>query len=422
MSILVVGLSHKTAPLEIRERLAFSPHQWQEAVEKLTQYNDIVEAVILSTCNRVEIYARVKEVEAGSEHIIQFLSDYHGLPVSAFRDHLYCLAEEEAIRHLFRVASSLDSMVIGEPQILGQVKEAYQQAKAYGLVGRLLGPLFEKSFTVAKKIRTETRIAENAVSISFAAVELARKIFVDLHTRTALLIGTGEMAELAAQHLVQQGVRKLLICNRTFEHAQTLAGRLQGEAIPYEDLFSSLERVDIVISSTAAPHPILTKATMQEVVRRRRYQPMFLIDIAVPRDIEASVNEIDHVYLYDIDDLQSVVEANLRERQKEALVAEEVIKKEVAAFQRWRETLQVTPTIVALRQKAETIRQQEVSKTLRKLKDLSEKDRQAIEALTMAITNKLLHAPIVNLKKGAESAEGNLFISAVRQLFELDKE
>lgn len=421
MPFLVVGLSHKTAPLQIREQLAFPPHCWREVSEKLATYTDLQEIVLLSTCNRVELYARVKEVQSGRDRIIQFFSDYHGVPVQAFQHTLYWYTEGEAIRHLFRVASSLDSMVIGEPQILGQVKEAYSQAKRYGTVGFLLSILFEKSFSVAKRVRTETRIAEHAVSVSFVAVELAKKIFGDLQKRTALLIGAGEMVELAAQHLQQHGVQTLLICNRTFDHAVALAEHLGGKAIPFEHLFPALETVDIVLSSTAAPHVILTKADMLEVIRRRRNRPMFLIDIAVPRDIAPEVHTIDNVYLYDIDDLQNVVAANLRERQKEAEIAEALITQEVMAFQHWLRGRHVVPTIVSLREKAETIRRQEVSKTLKKLKNLSEKEQAVVEALTTSIINKLLHTPLMILKKEAESPEGNTLVLAVRHLFALDE-
>ncbi len=420
MPILVVGLSHKTAPIEIREQLAFAPHQWGEVAEKLEQYQEIQEKVILSTCNRVEMYARVEDVHLGKERIIQFLCDYHGLPLRALSSYLYSYSESEAVRHLFRVASSLDSMVVGETQILGQVKEAYSLAKAYGMVGGILNQLFEKSFSVAKRVRTETRIAENAVSISSTAVELAKKIFVDLQERVAMLIGAGEMAELAAQHLLQNGVKALLVCNRTFERAVSMAERLHGDAIRYEHLFTYLETVDIVISSTAAPHPILKKSDLQEVIRRRRQKPMFLIDIAVPRDIEPEVNEISNIYLYDIDDLQNVVEANIRERQREAVIAEEIIKREVAAFQRWLEELNVVPTIVSLREKAEAIRKQEMAKALRKLHNLSEEERATIDALTASIVKKLLHSPIVNLKKEADTVEGSKFLLSIRHLFDLD--
>ncbi|RMF92239.1 MAG: glutamyl-tRNA reductase, partial [Nitrospinota bacterium] len=421
MPLLVVGLSHKTAPLEIREQLAFEPYQWQEVAEKLDQYSELQEKVLLSTTNRVEVYARVKEVEQGRERIVQFLSDYHGVPERAFRSYLYHFVEGEAIRHLFRVASSLDSMVVGEPQILGQVQEAYNRAKAHGMVGNVLGALFEKSFSVAKRVHTETQIAENAVSISFAAVELAKKIFVDLHHCTAMLIGTGEMAELAAQHLLHHGVRTLLICSRPFERAVAVAERLDGDAIQYDHLFTYLETADIVLGSMPTRHPVLTRAAVQEVIRRRRYRPMFFIDMAAPRNIDPSVNAISNVYLYDVDDLQNVVNTNIRQRQQEAAIAEELVNREAVAFQRWLNSLDVAPTIVSLQQKAESIRQQELSQLLDHLPTLSEQEREAIEAFSIAMVDKLLSTPIMNLRKGVKAPEGNKLLQAVRQLFDLNE-
>jgi glutamyl-tRNA reductase len=422
MTVLLVGLSHKTAPIEIRERLALPERTLKESLLYLNNYPEVKEKVILSTCNRVEVYAEVKELEVGTESIKDFLSSYHKLPREEFERYLYTLYHKEAIAHLFRVSASLDSMVVGEPQILGQVKDAYLWAKEANATGIILNQLFERAFSVAKLIRTETRICENAVSISFAAVELAKKIFGTLKGKTVLLVGAGEMAELAARHLSNQGVETILVANRTFERAEVLAKELGGKAVRFGEIEKELLQADIVISSTAAPHYLVEKKQIAYIIKARKNRPMFFIDIAVPRNIDPAINELDNVYLYDIDDLHTVVEHNLKEREKEALKGEEIVRKETLGFIRWLETLNAVPTIKLLRDRMEKIRIQEMEKTLKRLNHLSERDKEYINALTISIINKILHKPIVNLKKEIESPNGFQLLELTKHLFGLDKE
>jgi glutamyl-tRNA reductase len=333
--------------------------------------------------------------------------------------HLYAYKGPEAIRHLFRVSSSLDSMVIGEPQILGQIKTAYGYATDHKTSGIILNRFLHKAFSVAKRVRTETQIASNAVSVSFAAVELARKIFDTLEDKTVLLIGAGEMCELAARHFVNNGISKVLVTNRTYERAVKLAEEFQGKPILFDNFTEHLHRVDIVLTSTGAPDYILHHREVEGVIKQRKYKPMFFIDIAVPRDIDPKVNDVDNVYLYDVDDLQEVVQANLKERHKEAKKAEAIIDQEIHQFHQWLSCLDVVPTIVALRERFEEIRQAEVEKTLSNLKDLGKKERKAIEAMATAIVNKALHAPITVLKKTQNGVEGDNYVEAVRTLFDL---
>jgi glutamyl-tRNA reductase len=420
MHILIVGLSHKTAPVEIRERVAFAPTAMQKPLQELAELSAINEGIIISTCNRVELCAVSREPEAGLAQLKRFLSDYHGIFPDELYPHLYEYQGEDAIRHLFRVASSLDSMVIGEPQILGQIKTAYGYATEFKTAGLILNRFFHKAFSVAKRVRTETDIASNAVSVSFAAVELARKIFGSLEEKTVMLIGAGEMCELAARHFVNNGVSSVLVTNRTFERAEKLAAEFNGRAITFDDFPHHLQQVDIVLTSTGAPNFILGPKKVEEVLRLRRNKPMFFIDIAVPRDIDPKVNSLANVYLYDVDDLQGVVQANLKERHKEAKKAEGIIDLEIGQFHRWLSSLEVVPTIVSLRNKLEDVRRGELSKTFSSLKDLGERERKAIEALTSAIVNKVLHQPITILKQSQNGMVGENYVDAVRVLFDLE--
>lgn len=423
MNLVVLGLNHETAPVELREKLNIPEARIQEHISLLkNKAPDVVEEVILSTCNRVEIYARVKSVKKGVEELKTFLCQYHEIAMEDLEKATYIYVLEEAVEHLFKVSSSLDSMVVGEPQILGQVKGAYKAARELNATGAILNNLFERSFSVAKRVRNETAIAENAVSVSYAAVELARKIFDDLTSKTALLIGAGEMIELAARHLVAQGVETVLVSNRTYERAVELARDFNGEAVRFDLLHEELKRCDIVISSTGAPHFVVRKDLAEKVIYDRGNRPMFFIDIAVPRDIEPSVNEIDNCYVYDIDDLKSVVEANMAEREREAKKAEDIIRREVTDFLIWLDHLEVAPTITALRRKADAARRSELDKTLKRLTDLSGKDREAIEKMTAAMMNRFLHDPTVNLKKSAETEKGAESLHALRDLFNLDDE
>ena len=420
MNIIVVGLSHKTAPVEIRERVAFSPTDMGRPLGEMHALPAVAEGIIVSTCNRVELYAGSHAPEACVGQLKAFLAAYHAIPPEQLEEHLYDYQGEEAIRHVFRVSSSLDSMIIGEPQILGQIKTAYGYATEHKTVGSVLNRFLHKAFSVAKRVRTETDIASNAVSVSFAAVELARKIFGSLDGKKVMLIGAGEMCELAARHFLNNGAASVMVTNRTLERAVKLAEEFQGQAVPFEEFPQRLHQVDIVLTSTGAPNFILGPEKMEEVIRQRKNKPMFLIDIAVPRDIDPKVNKIDNIYLYDVDDLQGVVQANLKERQKEAKKAEVIIDQEIGQFSRWLETRDVVPTIVALRKKFEDIRQGELRKTFSNLKDLGPKERQAIEALTAAIVNKMLHSPTSVLKQNQETASGSDYVDAVRTLFDLE--
>ena len=419
MNIIVVGLSHKTAPVEIREKVAFPPTAMEEPLHRLLSLPSLSEALIVSTCNRVELYAVSRYPEAAIMEMKQFLADFHELKPELLEDHLYHFEGEDAIQHVLRVAASLDSMVIGEPQILGQIKAAYSYSCEFKTAGPILNRFLNKAFSVAKRVRNETAIASNAVSVSFAAVELARKIFDSLENKTVMLIGAGEMCELAAKHFVNNGVSKVLVTNRTFSRAEKLAAEFDGVAVSFDNFREQLHRVDIVLSSTGAPDYVLTAKKLKEVCKLRRYKPMFLIDIAVPRDIDPAANKLDNIYLYDVDDLQGVVQANLKERQKEAVKAEQIIAGEVTQFQGWMATLEVKPTIVALRRQMEEVRQTEMQKTLSNLNDLNEKERRAIEAMTSAIVNKILHRPTSLLKQASSSDDGGYYLDAIRTLFDL---
>jgi len=420
MNIIVVGLSHKTAPVEIRERVAFAPTAMERPLRELLALPAVSEGVIVSTCNRVEFYAASRDADGATAQLKRFLADYHGIPLEQLESHLYDYQAGEAIRHVFRVASSLDSMVIGEPQILGQIKTAYGYAAEHKTVGLILNRFLHKAFSVAKRVRTETDIASNAVSVSFAAVELARKIFGTLDGKTVMIIGAGEMCELAARHFVNNGVTQVLVTNRTFERAEKLAEEFGGRPVLFENFADHLHQVDIVMTSTGAPNFILGHKKVEEVIRQRKNKPMFFIDIAVPRDIDPKVNDIDNVYLYDVDDLQGVVQSNLKERQKEAKKAEAIIDLEIEQFHRWISSLEVVPTIVSLRKRLEDIRRGELEKTFATLKELGPKEKKSIEALTSAIINKVLHQPITILKQSQNDGAGENYVDAVRMLFDLE--
>lgn len=420
MAIVVVGLNHKTAPIQVRERLAVSEVELDKPLAKFC-HPAVEEVVLLSTCNRVEFYMQAPQGEAGVHGCQTFMASYHALPVSAFAPYLYQLHDADAVRHLFRVAASLDSMVLGEPQILGQVKAAYLAAQETGRTGAILNQLFTRALSVAKAVRSGTGIGDHAVSVSYAAVELAKKIFEHLQDRTVMILGAGETSELAARHFSRQGVAAMLVANRTAIRAEKLAQTLGAKAISWEAFPEHLAQTDIVLSSTSAPQPIIHKAMIQEVIRARKGKPMFFIDIAVPRDIEPGVNDLDGVFVYDIDDLEHVVEANRHERQREALVAEDLIWHEVRQFEQWLSARDAVPTIVALRRRAEALRLEELDKALAKLDRLSDRERRAIEALSVGIVNKLLHAPTVNLKRASRDGRGCDYVQLLQYLFELDR-
>ncbi len=417
MNILVIGLNHKTAGIEIREKIAFDGPKLEQAVEMLKRIPEIRENIILSTCNRVEIYALVKECGSGSEIIKKFLSDFHKLPVEFLDKALYIYSGRKALAHVFSVASSLDSMIVGEPQILGQMKDSYELALKKRSTSVFLNKLMKKTISVAKRIRTETKIAESAVSISFAAVELAKKIFEDLSTKTFMLLGAGEMAELAAKHMINSGVKDVLVTNRTYKRAAELAREFSGRAVEFDKFHDELAHTDIVICSTGAPDYIILKDRMHKVMKQRKNRPMFMIDISVPRNIDPEINDIDNIYLYDIDNLQGIIDINIQERNKEAEKAEKIVLEEVDSFLKWQGSLSAVPTIVALREKADAIRKEEFEKAVGKLGNIGQKELQSIEALTNSIVSKLIHLPTSALKSEVEDREA--MVEIIRKAFDL---
>ena len=422
MNIIIVGLNHRTAPIEIREKLTFPADVMGDALKKLVKSYGANEGVILSTCNRVEVISVYPEVEKGVWEIKRFLSEHHNIPLETLDEHLYSHTGEAAVKHLFRVAAGLDSMVMGEPQILGQAKDAYSLAIHNNTAGVIVNKLFHKAFSAAKRVRTETKIGAGAVSVSFAAVELAKKIFGNLRDKAVMLVGAGEMAELAATHLLSNGVREIVITNRTYERAVEMAREFNGVAVMFREFLHYLKNVDIVIASTAAANFIIRPDDVTAVMKERKHRPMFFIDISVPRNIDPLVNNIDNAYVFDIDDLAGVVEANIRERKKEAGEAEVIVEEEIKTFYRWVNSLDVVPTIIALKQNLERIRKQELEKALSELEGVSEKDRGVLEKMTSAIIQKVLHKPLTHLKKEAKSVEGDFFIEATRKLFDLEEE
>lgn len=418
--IILLGMNHKTAPVAIREQLAAACKQELEPLRMLPHLEYVDELLFLSTCNRVEFLFTCTQVQEAIQQVSALLKAHLGSPVTSHvESYFYVYQNLEAVTHLFRVAASLDSMVVGEPQILGQLKAAYREATECRTVKVILNRLLHKTFSVAKRVRSETCIGSCAVSISYAAVELARKIFGELDDKKVLLIGAGEMAELAAEHLLAQGVRNMAVANRTLERAVQLGQRFKAETIRFDHIHDALKEMDIVLTSTGSPEPILKYQDIKSRMRQRRNRPLFFIDIAVPRDVEPRVNEIDNVYLYDIDDLQGVIELNREERKKEAERAEHIIAEETLRFQEWLGTLDVVPTIIAMREKAETIRRSELQKTLSHFTHLGEKDRMALEALTQAIVKKMLHDPILFLKKKGERKSRQYCIDYVQQIFNL---
>ena len=414
--IVVVGLNHETAPVGVREALAFPKERLPEALARVREEAGLGEAVILSTCNRVEVYGR--SAEESLDAVSAFLARFHGREPAEIAPHLYRLEGEAAVRHAFRVAASLDSMVMGEPQILGQVKDAYEAAEKAGSLGSVLNALRNRSVAAAKRARTETAIGRNAVSVSHVAVELARKIFGDLRDRAVLLVGAGKMSEVAARQMVRDGARASVLGGRTFERAEQLAAALGGRAAPFEALRGELARADIVISGTGAPGVVIQRADVEAAQAARRGRPLFLIDIAVPRDVAEDAGKVKGVFLYDLDDVKQVAEANLRERKKEAHAAEAILEQEIREFLEWRRSLDVVPLLVELRRRADEIRKAEVDKARKRLGPLSPEQERALEAATAAIVNKLLHGPTVHLKEAAGNGQSE-HVGFIRKLFGL---
>jgi glutamyl-tRNA reductase len=422
MHLFLLGVSHKTTPVELRERLDFAARGLGAALEAISRRPGAQEAVVLSTCNRAELYVACDEIPAARADLIAFLGDYHGLEAGVMTPHLYERIDADAAHHLFRVAGGLDSLVVGEPQILGQVKEAFAAATAERTVGPVLNKVFPWSFTVGKRVRTETALSEGAVSIGFAATSLARKIFGDLKGRTVVVLGAGEMSKLTAQHLKTQGVGKILITSRTLAHAAALAESIEGTAVPWPELSATLGHADIVISATGSNLPILTTLQIEPVMRGRRNRPLFLIDIALPRDIDPAVGDLESVFLYNIDDLQAVVQENLARRAAEVSRAEGIVVDEVRRFETWLAARGVIPTVVALRQHFDAVRRRELERLQPKLAGLSPEACSRVDEITRLLVEKLLITPTEQLKSTPDPERVRTYAEALTRLFALDAE
>ena len=420
MRFQLIGVNHNSAPVEMRERLAIPESRLPDACRDLTAHPGIEEGMVISTCNRVEL---VTHTTNGAADLRGFLREHFQVKADELDPHLYEYREKDAVRHVFRVASSLDSMVVGEAQILGQVKEAYATARAVGAVRAQLEHLFTRAFAVAKRVRTETAVGSSSVSIASVAVELAKKIFGTLHGKTVFIVGAGKMSELAARHLMAHGCAAIFVSNRTYDRAVGLAHRFNGEAIKFDDLYDTCDRADIVITSTGSPHAIFRREHGEQFLVRRKNRPMFFIDIAVPRDVAPEMGKLDGIFTYDIDDLQQAVSSHVADRRKEAERAEAIITSEVenfeARFEARRHTLDVVPTIVSLQDHLETIRQAEIDRVRGRLGPLSPEQEIAVEALTRGIISKVMHTPITTLKTAAREAQATTVIEVVRRLFNL---
>ena len=428
--IVIVGTSHHIAPLDFRERLSFSEDQLAEAFQLLREHPDVREAAILSTCNRVEVYAVTHGMD-GCAVLSDFLSNYHQINPQQLGKFTYRHQNLDAIRHIFNVTTSLDSMVVGEPQILGQVKETYVQSLSAGTTGDILNRLFAKAISVGKRVRTETNIAAGAVSISYAAVELGKKIFQSLEDKTVAIIGAGEMSELTAQHLVENNVSKVIVANRTYQRAVDIAKKINGIPLAYDADLSFLVEADIVISSTDAPHYLIDRHSLAEIMKQRKHRYMFLIDIAVPRDIDPEVSKVDNAFLYNIDDLEAVVASNLKDREQEAGIAAQIVKEEVAKFQSQLQVFEVNPMIKALHQQFQQVASKELGVCLDKAQ-LTPKQQKMVEAMTQSIIKKLLHQPTTNLRQVASNpdftgavndidGEHVQYVRALQELFNLER-
>ncbi len=417
--IVLIGANHKTAPVELRERLSFTEDEILSALEAFKLRPAIRESMVFSTCNRTEILYIPHDDSDQVEEMIAFIADHKNLGVDQFKEALYVYKGEDAVAHLFRVAASLDSMVVGEPQILGQVKQAYRTAVGCKASGVLLNRMMHKAFSVAKRVRKETGIGDNAVSISYAAIELANKIFSDLSEKSVMLLGAGEMAELAVEHLMANRVKNILVANRTFKNAVALAQKFNGQAVRYEERHEALTQVDIIISSTGATDYVLTRDHVRKIMKKRHHQTLFFIDIAVPRDIDPAINDISNAYVYDIDDLKNIVESNIEQRGKETVKAQRFVDEGVVKFSKWLESLAVVPTIKALNDKMTAIVDMEFEKTLPSLKHLSESEVEAIRRMTQAIASRAIHDPILFLRNTGDHRDDSLYLNVTQQLFKL---
>lgn len=419
--IVLLGLNHKTAPVDVRECIAFTAEETDRALVMLRDNPTIGESVLFSTCNRIELLMAVDERDAAVRIAKAFIAEFKKVPLSQFENALYQYVGDEAVRHTMQVAASLDSMVVGEPQILGQMKEAYRKATVEKTSGVILNKLLHRTFMVAKKVRTETGIGDHAVSISYAAIELGKKIFGDLEGKRVMLIGAGEMAELAVDHLIRNRAGTITVANRTFSSGVELANRFRGKAIKFEEIIDCISDVDIVISSTGAPEYVLQKNQIKAAMKSRRNRSLFFIDIAVPRDIDPDINRINNAYVYDIDDLKGIVDENIDDRNREAVKAHRIIDEAVIGFHQWVDTLKVVPTIVSLRGKVETMARKELEKTLVSLNHLSESDKRTIQRMTGALVNKILHEPTDYLKKDGCRGNKSVALDLTRKLFNLEE-
>jgi glutamyl-tRNA reductase len=422
MSIVLVGVNHKTAPVGVRERLAFTDEACAESLHALVDGERISEGLIVSTCNRVEVLASTGNLEGatGATHIGDFLSRTRGVPADFFRQHLYTHLDDAAVRHVFRVASSLDSMVVGEPQVIGQVRHSYSLAVDAGTAGRVLHKLVHHALHVAKRVRNETGIAASAVSISYTAVELGKKIFGTLKGATVMLVGAGEMAELAAQHLSHAGAKRIIVANRTYEAARSLAAKFSGVAIDFAELPARLGEADVVICSTAASGYLITREMARAALEARRKRPAFYIDISVPRNVDPAVGEIDNLFVFDIDDLEAVIASNIREREREAERAELIVESEVMQFQQALRQLDLGPTVAALRERLHEIAREEFRRQRTRLGDLTPEQERAVENLLVATVNKIAHPVIMRLRRSHETGEDEN-VQAWRESFKLDE-
>ncbi|TYL48640.1 glutamyl-tRNA reductase [Marinomonas sp. IMCC 4694] len=403
MPLITVGVNHKTAPVAIRERVAFAPEKMIDALTSLISNNSATEAVIVSTCNRTELYCSIDDVSQANL-VLEWLANYHGVSLSDLQQYCYVHADDDSVRHVMRVASGLDSLILGEPQILGQVKSAYAVSQEGACIGPELESLFQRTFSVAKRVRTDTAIGENPVSIAFAAVSLAQRIFADIRHSTALLIGAGQTIELVARHLKEQGVKRIIVANRTLARAETLANELNAEAIMLGEIGDYLSQADIVISSTASQLPIIGKGMVERATAKRRHAPMLLIDIAVPRDIEPEVEGVNDAYLYTVDDLHSVIEENVRARQDAAKAAEQMIEEGVSSYRRVMESRKVSELIVTFRKSAETMKNVELDKALKSIA-MGQPPEQVLNKLAHGLMNKLIHAPTRYLRDAGADAD-----------------
>ncbi len=419
MNLTLLGINHRTAPVDVREKMNIPEARLAEAVSDLVRREGIREGMILSTCNRVEVTASAADEVDAEPLIRRFLADHHHCDLGNFTQFFYRLRQEEVVKHLFRVASSLDSMIVGEPQILGQLRQAYATARSVGAMNGTLNDVVNQALAVAKRVRRETALGSAAVSVSYAAVELAKKIFGGLQGKTIFIVGAGKMSELAAKHLLRSGASSILVSNRTYDRAQELAAAFHGTAVPFENLFEQMAQADIVISSTGSQEAIITRPQVEKLLSARKNRPIFFVDIAVPRDVDPAVNAVDNVFLYDIDDLGHVVDANKKQREREAVWAEEIIDTEVQRTLKRLASRDVVPTIVALEDRLNRIRAAELERYQGKLAGMSPEQREVVDALTRGMMNKILHGPITELKSGAGEPESATLVKLISKIFGL---